>query len=1324
LNVILFQRPPRKLGPEMPNDELQLQEPPELPEVQSGMSSMVSYAPMALGSLSMVLIFLRPGSGGALSYVAVGLMAVSAVGTLVSQLVRGSGDRKRRIRSERRDYLRYLSITRRQVRKTIDQQRKAQAWRHPDPLVLWSVVRTSRLWERRATHGDFGEVRVGLGEQRLALQMSPLTTRPVEDLEPLSAHALRRFIRAYSAVPNQPVAIYLRAYARVLLHGEVDAARAMVRAMICQLATLHAAEDLRIVVVTEQDSLPGWEWVKWLPHALHPMETDGAGSIRLITDSLGRLERLLGEDFAARGPFDAEAVPNHDEAYTVVVLDSASVPTGGGRIGNEGYRNATVIDLRGAFEWRPDRRALRLSITPESIELVDTASVGKESSTAVGWPDTISVRAAESLARLLAPYRMSASAETTEPLAADFELTSMLGIADLHNHDLYKLWAKSRTGSDRLKVPLGIAADGSPLELDIKESAEGGMGPHGLLIGATGSGKSELLRTLVLALALTHSSDALNFVLVDFKGGATFLGLDLLPHTSAVITNLADEEGMVSRMQDALHGELIRRQELLRSAGNHRSALDYETARADGASLAPLPSLFIVVDEFSELLAAHREFMDLFIMIGRLGRSLGVHLLLASQRLDEGRMGQLESHLSYRIGLRTFSAMESRGVLGVPDAYQLPSQPGNGFLKTDTTTLTRFKAAYVSGTYRAKRRHVAAAVIAQQVTRYTSNYVVPDEQPVEQAPVEHAETDEDTRTLLAVAADRLRDAGPPAHQVWLPPLNVPPTMDELLPPLAPDPERGLTTLDWGGQGGLAVPLGVLDRPFDQLRDLLIADMSGSGGHVGIAGGPQSGKSTLLRVLIAGLALTHTPREVQFYCLDFGGGTLAGLGGLPHVGGVTSRLDLERVQRTMVEITSIISRRERFFAERGIDSMQTYRRMRAAGQLADEEHGDVFLVVDGWGTVRQDFQHLLPTFTLIANRGLNYGVHVIVTAGRWGEIQTALRDQLVTRLELRLGDPVDSMINMRIAATVPKLPGRGITDKALHFLTALPRIDGIGDAGTLGQGVSDLVEAIAEAWPGRPAPPVRMLPTTLDAAALPGPEGDLRVAVGVDENDLAPFWHDFEVSPHLVVIGDAESGKTNLLKLISQAVVHRYGPDQARVALVDFRREMFDTVPEDNRLGYAVSVDVVRQIVDGAAKAMRTRLPGPDISPARLRKHDWWTGPQLFLVIDDYDMIGGTGGNPFAPLLDYLSQGAELGLHVIVARSATGAGRAMSDPLLRQLLDVNTPVMLLSCPPSETLMLGETRPRALPVGRAQHVTRRRTIQVQTPLLPDHLPATVD
>ena len=272
----------------------------------------------------------------------------------------------------------------------------------------------------------------------------------------------------------------------------------------------------------------------------------------------------------------------------------------------------------------------------------------------------------------------------------------LLGLGDVARFDPAPPGARARRATG-CGCRSGSATAARMVHLDIKESAQQGMGPHGLVIGATGSGKSEFLRTLVLGLAMTHSPEQLNMVLVDFKGGATFAGMSEMPHVSAVITNLAQELTLVDRMQDALSGEMVRRQELLREAGNFASIRDYEKARAAGEDLAPMPSLFIVVDEFSEMLSAKPEFIDLFVAIGRLGRSLGLHLLLASQRLEEGRLRGLESHLSYRVGLRTFSRQESRAVLGVPDAYELPAVPGLGYLKPDQSTLLRFKAAYVSG---------------------------------------------------------------------------------------------------------------------------------------------------------------------------------------------------------------------------------------------------------------------------------------------------------------------------------------------------------------------------------------------------------------------------------------------------------------------------------------------------------------------------------------------------------------------------------------------------------------------------------------------------
>jgi S-DNA-T family DNA segregation ATPase FtsK/SpoIIIE len=1280
-----------------------------------------TYLPMAMMSISMMLIFIRPGaqggSTGVFSYLAIGMMVLASGAMMLGQIIRKSSDRKHRLRGERRDYLRYLSQTRRRVQRTVQEQQLALAWRHPDPATLRSMVRTTRLWERRVKDEDFAEVRMAVGDQQLAMKLSSLSTKPVEDLDPLSAHALRRFIRAYSTVPEQPIALYLRSWARVLLRGEDEAVRGLVRAMLAQLAMFHSPEEMWIALCVSDERRAEWEWAKWLPHSLHPQEHDGAGPVRMVASAFNDLEDLLGAEFAERPGFDPEALSGRDEPYTVIVVDGVTVPSGH-RLDASGFRNSVVIDLTGSLRWRPGRTTLRLDAQPDALRLVRTDRSRDEQTTYLGRPDALGVSGSETLARMLAPYRMSLTTDSAEPLSTDVELTTLLGIPDLHRHEPETLW-KRNTGSSRLKVPVAVGADGVPVELDIKESAQGGMGPHGMLIGATGSGKSELLRTLVLGLALTNSSEVLNFVLVDFKGGATFLGLDELPHTSALITNLSDEVALVERMQDALHGELIRRQELLRAAGNYTSALEYERARASGTPLDPLPSLFVVVDEFSELLAAHREFMDLFVMIGRLGRSLGVHLLLASQRLDEGRMHQLESHLSYRVGLRTFSAMESRGVLGVPDAYQLPSQPGSGYLKSGVEALTRFRAAYVSGPYRKRRGAVVQARVASQVVPWTAGWVVP-RAPAQVAEPEPAEDEEDDSiTLLSVALDRLHDSGPPAHEVWLPPLDLPTPLDGLLPELVADPERGLCAAGWPGVGQLRVPVGLVDKPFEQLRDPLLVDLSSSGGHVGVVGGSQSGKSTVLRTLIASLALTHTPREVQFYCLDFGGGTLAGLSKLPHVGGVAARLDSERISRTVAEVTAVLNHREQLFLDHSIDSMATYRRRRAAGEFADEPHGDVFLVVDGWATVKQDFDSFIPTFNQMAARGLNYGIHLVVGAARWMELSAQVRDQIATRLELRLGDTMDSVIDIRKAATVPRVPGRGLTESKLHFLAALPRIDGQERSEDLTEGVADLVDRIAQQWSGPAAPPVRMLPHRLPSTELPQPElsEGLRVPLGLDEERLNPVWHDFSRTPHLMAVGDTESGKTNLLRLMASSVTAKYTPSEARILVVDYRRELVEAVPEEYRLGHAVSADALRELVDGSARAIKTRLPGEDISPSRMRKADWWQGPRLFILIDDYDMIGGTNSfdHAFAQLFDYLALGHEVGLHIVVARSATSAGRGLNDQLLRRLDEVNTPGLLLSCPPSEGYIFGNVKPRNLPQGRAQHIVRRKPTLIQTALL---------
>ncbi|MEW1773097.1 type VII secretion protein EccCa [Streptomyces sp. NPDC086777] len=1330
MSTVVAKRSPRAEGPPMPEGQVELAEPPVLGEpATADFGSVMTYLPMGLGAGAMVLMY-SVGSGGTSMYMMTGMMGIAMVSMTLTQIGRPGAERRRRMRAERRDYLRYLGQKRVQARHAADGQRAALLWDNPEASDLWAVASGPRLWERRPGHEDFGRVRIGLATRRAALEFLPPQTRPVEDLEPLCAISLRRFTKAHQTVPLLPVPVSLRRFTSVEFTGETAEAVALARAVLGQLAVFHSPDELRVAVLGDEAARREWDWLKWLPHNAHPVAEDAAGAVRLAAGDHDELMDLLGPDVRDRPDHDAASSPSVAEPFTVIVAQGVRLPPNT-RLSGAGMRGVVLLDLTGAVPGGP--KVLRLTVRGGRVDFPS----GAENVT--GRADRLGSVEAEHLARALAPMRTGGVVDLVDqPLESDFDLATMLGIRDVRGFDVAAKWRPRLAQEARLKVPIGVTEDGEIVELDLKESAQGGMGPHGLLIGATGSGKSELLRTLVTGLAATHSSEILNLVLVDFKGGATFLNMDRLPHTSAVITNLADELHLVDRMRDSINGEMIRRQELLREAG-YASLYEYEKARAAGTStLAPLPSLLVIVDEFSELLASKPEFVELFVSIGRLGRSLGVHLLLASQRLDESRIHRVEGHLSYRLALRTFSSMESRSVIGTSSAYELPSAPGNGYLKVDTTNLVRFKAAYVSGPAPAApgpEETSGPQGVVREVTAFGLERHGPpagsheaaaaarlvslaEENLRDQDTGAEEETEGGGDSLLEVFVGRLEDSGPPARQVWLSPLSESPGLDQLLPGIVPDPERGMGAADPRVQGALRVPLGMVDRPFEQLRELLTADLSGADGHMGLVGAPQTGKSTLLRTLMLSLALTHTPREVQFYCLDFGGGGLVSTAGLPHVGSVATRLERDRVLRTVEELTQLLEQREQLFTSRGLESMAAYRALRADGSV-DDPFGDVFLVVDGWATLRQDFDDLEQRIMELAARGLSFGLHVVASAVRWSEVRPRLRDMLGTKLELRLGDAMESEVGSRAAAGVPHRPGRGLTGSGHHFLSALPRLDSSSRTDDLTAATKAAVAEIDTFWTGPRAPGVRLLPTRLDARRLPTPAGtrDLRFCLGWDEQRLAPVWHDFGTTPHLLVYGDGETGKTNALRLAIRAITARYRPEEARILLADPGRGLLKDVPEEYRVGYVVDGDALGKLADSAAVSVAKRAPGADVTPEQLEKRDWWTGPLLFVLVDDYDLFAGAPGtpSPMNPLVPLLAQGAHIGLHLVVARSTSGAMRSVMDPLIRRMWELGNPALLFSYPKEEGKFIGEAKPRTLPAGRAQLVTRRTVQLVQTGLV---------
>ena len=1084
----------------------------------------------------------------------------------------------------RRAYLRHLGALREKALRNAERQRAHEFHRHPEPGELWTCVDGRRLWERGPDDPDTLEVRIGRGDTALCTPVQVPDSGAAEDLDPVCAVSLRRTVQAVGTCPGMPVAVQLQAFRYLGLAG--TGAGDLARAIVAQLVVAHGPETVAVEAVGS-----GWDWLKWLPHSRHPEQA--------------RHRILLVDHTTTTG-----TEPYLDDPVWTTIIDVGS-------------RATTALGMRA------EQEGLALSADGD---LVAHTAAGVEK---LGEADGLRPEEALLLARTLTRYRRPAGA-TAE---GGRDLLSLIGVADIEALTPDTMWPGRELSRQRLVVPIGTTEQGVPVRLDLKESAHGGMGPHGLCIGATGSGKSELLRTLVVSLAATHSPDELNLVLVDFKGGATFLGCEGLPHTSAVITNLADEAVLVERMFDAISGELNRRQEVLREAGNFANVTEYTTARLAGRDLPPLPALVIVVDEFSELLAAHPDFADLFVAVGRLGRSLHVHLLLASQRLEEGRLRGLDSHLSYRIGLKTFSAAESRQVLGVTDAHHLPARPGAGFLRHDAD-LTRFQAAYVSGPL--ERRDVSALPGGTgRVALFTG---------WEQ--FEEAETpmvvDEST-TLLDAVVDRARATaearGQRAHRVWLPPL--PPVVE--LAGVAED------------VGALRAVVGIVDVPYHQRQDPLVLDLGAAGGHVAVCGGPQSGKSTALRTIVASLAATHPTAVLRFYVLDLGGGQLSTLDRLPHVAGVAGRAEPERVRRIVDEVTGFIGRPE-------------------------ERH--TFLVVDGWHTLAADFEDLVDPLTALAADGPSHRVHLVVSAPRWTVLRPAVRDLISHRLELKLGEAMDSLIDRKAQQKLPGLPGRGLDPEGRPMLLAL----------SSNQDIAHIVTAT----PQEPVPRLRVLPPRVTLPEL-DPAPGIPLAVGGPR--LGTLCWDPVGSPHLVCIGGQGSGKSTALATV-MAGICALGRDAARLVLVDHRRAHLGRVDESMLAAYSATTSATADTLRDVVTTLSARLPGPDITPAQLAARDWWTGPDIHVVIDDLDLVA---DHDLARLTDLLPHARDIGLHLILARKAGGIGRALFSPFLSAVRDQTPAVLLLDADREEGAVFG-IRPVTQPPGRGTWQVRGETIGV--------------
>lgn len=1240
-------------------------------------------------------------------------------------LYRGTDNKMRteEVDAERADYLRYLSVVRDNVRAHAAEQRAAAEWSHPDPKLLAEVPGTRRQWERDPHDADFLVVRAGLHDAPLSSTLKVKDAADEVDLEPVSHSTLRGLLDVQRTVRALPAGIDLTKVARITVLGEADDVRAALRAWLLQAVVWHDPAVLGVAVVTPDIEGDDWSWLKWLPHNDVPGAADGAGPARYLATDVAGLADLMAPALDDRDPF---GVGGDDVKHLIVVVDDpdasaadidALVPRGG-LAGVTLLQRITEPPHREQYA-DPERPILRLT-EGGSLQRWHTG----------GWQpyidvaDRLDVDTVRHVARRLSRWDSNPShARTSNAGIATF--SKLLGIPDAAALDVASLWAP-RSRADELRVPIGVTATGEPLVFDLKDEAEGGMGPHGLMIGMTGSGKSQTLMSILLALLTTHSAERLIVIYADFKGEA---GADIFrdfPQVVAVISNMAEKRSLADRFADTLRGEVARREQLLMESGRRvqgsafSSVQEYEAAIAAGHDLPPMPTLLVVADEFSLMIADHPEYADLFDYVARKGRSFRIHILFASQTLDVGRIKDIDKNTSYRIGLKVASPSVSRQIIGVEDAFHIeagPEHKGEGYLVPTPGALpVKFRSTYVDGIYDPPR--IEKSIVVQAIPQpqlFTAGHVDgASDTVVVTEPAVH--DDRPPRKLVATIGDQLSHYGPKAPRLWLPPLDEPIPLDELLA------RTGAGERQW------VWPLGEIDRPFQMRRDALVFDATSAGANVLVHGGPKSGKTTALQTFILSAAALHSPRDVTFYCLDYGGGQLRALEDLAHVGSIASPLEPERIRRTFGELEQLLRARQahRGRGDRAIDGHPG--NGTSNGDRERDAYGEVFLVIDNLFAFSRDNTDqfhtrnpLLAKVTELVNTGMSYGIHVVATTPNWLEVPLAMRDGLGLRLELKLSDARDSNVRVvgphgpagpgslrRPADAVPAdQPGRGLTMAGEHFLIAQPNLGDIAVINARHRGLS--------------APPVRLLPTELApdvvAPLYPAPE---RVVIGQREEDLAAVAVDFRHNPLLMVFGDAKSGKTTLMRHLIRTVRENSSASDVAFTVIDRRLHLVDEpLFPDNE--YTPNIDRVTPAMLGLAGLLEKRRPpagltAQELSAWRYRSESGASGATgnrqdghiHYLIIDDVDQIPDApavsgayvGQRPWTPLIALLAQASELGLRVIVTARATGSAHAlMTAPLLRRMNELQANTLMLSGNPQDSGKIRGHRFTRLPAGRA-------------------------
>ncbi|MBB5639485.1 S-DNA-T family DNA segregation ATPase FtsK/SpoIIIE [Cryobacterium roopkundense] len=1000
-----------------------------------------------------------------------------------------------------------------------------------------SLARGPLMWTRRPEHWSFLNVRLGVGTMR---SRNTIDASLRGELLPEFQERLDAVMTEHATVEQVPLIDNLFDAGALGVAGGADACVGTVNSLLVQLTALHSPAELAVASLVT----PRWsrelEWLKWLPHTSSPQSplagghlADSASSAASVLAALEEVitQRQKSKKSARRGAMDQEraALERGEEVGSgktgegtqspipaIIVVISDDVDVDRARLVQlaENGADAGVYPI-----WVARNVAALPAVCRTSVAVDEHTGLATVSFVRLGEAIAdVALESVDSATALHFARRQAPVIDAGALIADSSDLPRSVSMVTLLGHDLVDTheaaidrWRQNASIHDRTPGALQRSKRAGTLRAIVGSTGVHAMhldlrtqGPHALVGGTTGAGKSEFLQAWVLGMAAEYSPDRVSFLFVDYKGGSAFADCVSLPHCVGLVTDLSPH--LVRRALTSLRAELRHREHLL----NHKKAKDLIELEKRGDPDSP-PALVLVIDEFAALVSEVPEFVDGVVDIAQRGRSLGIHLIMATQRPAGVIKDNLRANTNLRVALRMADESDSNDVVGVKDAAHFdPGLPGRGIAKTGPGRLLQFQSGYAGG-WTSREPEIAEIGIAE--LRFGGETAwEPPADPRAGQERELGQTDQ--QKLVEALVGAARSARIPApRRPWL---------DEL--PLLADLDQILQGTD------AALALGLADAPTEQ-QQRPVCFLPDIDGHLGIYGTGGSGKSVALRTLAIAAGNTSRGGPVAVYGLDFAAGSLRMLEPLPHVGSIITGDDTERIIRLFRLLKAELESRGNRFAEANASTIAEYRTL--ANRPSEPR---ILLLIDGFGAFREEWEvasgrsNWYDVFRSILSDGRQLGIHVVFTADRSGSLPSSVRSSVQRRVVLRLAD--DTGYNLLDVPgdilNAKSAPGRAIVD---GLETQVAIWGGSAVAAEQAAAVRVLASTL-EAQGVQSALPIGTLSRDYCADVLPDRVKTWPV-LGLSDETLAPVG--FEPRGTLLVSGPPASGRSTTLRAITHSL---------------------------------------------------------------------------------------------------------------------------------------------------------------------------------------------